>query len=90
MTESMLFNVDKYLASGTYIGGGVNGKFERISLGIFLSAMLIIIPLFKWSYICRDFWCYRKDFMAINGFNENMLMAEDADFAKRLKEWERK
>ena len=26
--------------------------------------------------------------MAINGFNENMLMAEDADFAKRLKEWE--
>ena len=25
--------------------------------------------------------------MAINGFNENMLMAEDADFAKRLKEW---
>ena len=29
MTESMLFNVDKYLASGTYIGGGVNGKFEK-------------------------------------------------------------
>ena len=25
--------------------------------------------------------------MAINGFNENMLMAEDADFAKRLKKW---
>ena len=35
MTESMLSNVDKYLASGKYIGG-VNGKFERISLGIFL------------------------------------------------------
>lgn len=46
MTESMLSNVDKYLASGTYIGGGVNGKFERISLGIFLSAMLIITPYF--------------------------------------------
>ena len=28
--------------------------------------------------------------MAINGFNENMLMAEDADFAKRLKEWGKK
>ena len=46
MTESMLSNVDTYLASGKYIGGGVNGKFERISLGIFLSAMLIIIPYF--------------------------------------------
>ena len=52
MTESMLSNVDKYLASGKYIGGGVNGKFERISLGIFLSAMLIIIPLlFKYGAI---------------------------------------
>ena len=52
MTESMLSNVDTYLASGKYIGGGVNGKFERISLGIFLSAMLIIIPLlFKYGAI---------------------------------------
>ena len=89
MTESLLSNVDKYLSSGKYIGGGVNGKFERMSFGIFFSAILIIIPLlFKYgAYICGDFWCYRKDFMAINGFNENMLMAEDADFAKRLKEW---
>ncbi|PES61591.1 glycosyl transferase family 2 [Bacillus cereus] len=89
MTESMLSNVDKYLTSGKYIGGGVTGKFERISLGIFVSAMLIIIPLlFKYGAISVGiFWCYRKDFMAINGFNENMLMAEDADFAKRLKKW---
>ena len=32
----------------------------------------------------------QKDFQAINGFNENMLMAEDADFAKRLKDWGKK
>lgn len=35
MTESLLSNVDKYLSSGKYIGGGVNGKFERMSFGIF-------------------------------------------------------
>ncbi|WP_212982278.1 glycosyltransferase, partial [Bacillus paramobilis] len=29
MTESFLSNVDKYLVSGKYIGGGVTGKFER-------------------------------------------------------------
>ncbi|TPV47261.1 glycosyltransferase [Bacillus dicomae] len=89
MTESMLSNVDKYLASGKYIGGGVTGKFERISLGIFVSAMLKIIPLLlKYGAVSVGiFLCYRKDFMAINGFNENMLMAEDADFAKRLKKW---
>lgn len=92
MTESLLSNVDKYLSSGKYIGGGVNGKFERMSFGIFFSAILIIIPLlFKYGAISVGiFWCYRKDFMAINGFNENMLMAEDADFAKRLKEWGKK
>ncbi|PEX50173.1 glycosyl transferase family 2, partial [Bacillus cereus] len=44
MTESMLSNVDKYLTSGKYIGGGTTGKFERISLGIFVSAILLIIP----------------------------------------------
>ena len=88
MTESLLSNVDKYLSSGKYIGGGVNGKFERMSFGIFFSAMLIIIPLLLSTELYLwGFWCYRKDFMAINGFNENMLMAEDADFMKRLKEW---
>ncbi|MGN7896325.1 glycosyltransferase [Bacillus sp. 22475] len=92
MTETMLSNVDKYLASGKYNGGGVNGKFERISLGIIVSAMLIIVPLyFKYGAISVGvFWCYKKDFIAIKGFNENMLMAEDADFAKRLKEWGKK
>ncbi|MFD3447193.1 glycosyltransferase [Microbacteriaceae bacterium 4G12] len=92
MTESMLSNVDKYLASGKYIGGGVTGKFERTSLGIVISTILLIIPLlFKYGAISVGiFWCYKKDFMAIKGFNENMLMAEDADFAKRLKEWGKK
>lgn len=47
--------------------------------------------LFKYGAISVGiFWCYKKDFQSINGFNENMLMAEDADFAKRLKEWEKK
>ncbi|MFJ9462048.1 glycosyltransferase [Viridibacillus arvi] len=88
MTEGLLSNVGNYLASGKYIGGGVNGQFERVSLGIIVSAMLLIVPLlFKYGLISVGiFWCYRKDFNAINGFNENMLMAEDADFAKRLKE----
>jgi len=88
MNAHLLFKVEEYLASGKYIGGGVTGKFERMSLGIFVSALLLIGPLFvKYGAISVGiFWCYKKDFMAINGFNEDMLMAEDADFAKRLKE----
>lgn len=89
MSVDLLSNVEQLLSSGNYIGGGANGKFERISLGIVVSALLLIVPLlFKYGAISVGiFWCYRKDFIAINGFNENMLMAEDADFAKRLKDY---
>lgn len=87
MTENTLTDINKHLSSGTYIGGGANGQFERISLGIIVSTILLIVPLvFKYGAISVGiFWCYRKDFEAINGFNEEMLMTEDADFAKRLK-----
>jgi len=92
MTEDLLSEVEKHLVSNQYIGGGVSGNFERMSLGIVVSTMLLIVPLlFKYGFISVGvFWCYKKDYQAINGFNENMLMAEDADFAKRLKEWGKK
>lgn len=92
MDVQLLSKAEKYLASGKYIGGGVTGKFERMSLGIFISALLLIGPLFlKYGAISVGvFWCYKKDFNAIKGFNEAMLMAEDAEFAKRLKDWGKK
>ncbi len=36
------------------------------------------------------FWCYKKDFKSINGFNENLRIGEDADLAMRLKKWGKK
>ncbi|MEH7237958.1 glycosyltransferase [Bacillus sp. JJ1562] len=92
MNEHMLNKVEEYLATGEYIGGGVTGRFERMSLGIFVSTLLLIGPLLiKYGAISVGiFWCYKKDFQSIKGFNEDMLMAEDADFAKRLKEWGKK
>ncbi|WP_155591186.1 glycosyltransferase [Lysinibacillus cavernae] len=92
MNEHVLSKVEENLINGKYIGGGVTGKFERMSLGIFVSTLLLIGPLLvKYGAISVGiFWCYKKDFKSINGFNEEMLMAEDADFAKRLKEWGKK
>lgn len=92
MNEHMLTKVVQNLSSGKYIGGGVTGKFERMSLGIFVSTMLLIGPLLiKYGAISVGiFWCYKEDFKSINGFNEELLMAEDADFAKRLKVWGKK
>lgn len=87
MSENMLNEIEDHLKTGKYIGGGVKGKFERISLGIIISGLLLIVPLiFKYGFVSVGmFWCYKKDFEAIGGFNENMLMAEDAEFAMRLK-----
>jgi GT2 family glycosyltransferase len=31
------------------------------------------------------FWCPRSDFEAIGGFDESLLLAEDIDFARRLR-----
>ncbi|MGG0655305.1 glycosyltransferase [Rummeliibacillus pycnus] len=92
MNEHVLSKAEENLITGKYIGGGVTGKFERMSLGILVSTLLLIGPLFfKYGAISVGiFWCYKKDFKSINGFNEDMLMAEDADFAKRLKAWGKK
>ncbi len=92
MNTHVLSKAVDNLMSGKYIGGGVTGKFERMSLGIFVSTLLLIGPLlFKYGAISVGiFWCYKKDYKSISGFNENMLMAEDADFAKRLKVWGKK
>ncbi|MFJ7666614.1 glycosyltransferase [Lysinibacillus sp. NPDC097195] len=92
MNEHVLLKADNNLTTGKYIGGGVTGKFERMSFGIFVSTLLLIGPLLvKYGAISVGiFWCYKKDFQSINGFNEKMLMAEDADFAKRLKDFGKK
>ncbi|GIP28894.1 glycosyl transferase [Paenibacillus sp. J23TS9] len=89
VTDNMLTEIDRMLMTGKYIGGAVRTAFERNSLGITMSALVLIIPLlFKYGMITVGlFWGYKKDFEAIHGFNEQMLMAEDADFASRLKKW---
>ncbi len=83
MSPNMLEEIDKALSTGKYIGGGVPIYPERLSPGIFLTGLLIFSLLPGLS--AGLFWCYKNDFMAINGFNENIVIGEDVDFAKRLK-----
>jgi glycosyltransferase involved in cell wall biosynthesis len=67
------------------IGGATLIIPERISLGIMLTG-LFLVPFVIFERISGGaFYCYKKDFWAINGFNPEMLSAEDIDFAKRLK-----
>lgn len=61
MKKHLLTNIEKQLATNEYIGGGVNGDFERISLGIIVSTILLIVLAFKYGFISVGiFWCYKK------------------------------
>jgi glycosyltransferase involved in cell wall biosynthesis len=85
MSPNMFQEIEKLLLSGQFIGGGSKIKLERTSVGIFMS-LLVVAPFILFSGVSAGlFWCFRKDFEAIKGFDETLVSAEDVDFAKRLK-----
>ena len=85
MSDNMLLEIDRVLASGRFIGGGVPVYPERWSVGIFLSWVVLSVVMAAARLTGGVYWCRRKDFEAIGGFNEKLLVAEDLDFARRLK-----
>ncbi|ADY57598.1 glycosyl transferase family 2 [Syntrophobotulus glycolicus DSM 8271] len=90
MTANMLTEIEAKLLTGKYIGGGVKWKCERLSLGLWFNGLLLIPIVIKYGGVSAGiFWCYKKDFEAINGFNEEQRMLEDVDFGLRLKKWGR-
>ena len=81
------------LGSGKYIGGGAMPIFDRASLGIAVSTfyvLLLMLPEIIRSKAMLSgavFWCRKKDFDAVGGFDESLVSLEDLDFAKRLKKY---
>ncbi|MGD2270957.1 MAG: glycosyltransferase [Desulfobacterales bacterium] len=90
MTPNMFEEIHKHLSSGRYIGGGVIVLPERVSMGICMSLWLVIPVVLLYRVSAGLFWCYRKDFLAIGGFDEKLVSAEDIDFARRLKSYGKK
>lgn len=92
MTEDSLAEIKTVLESGKFIGGGTMPRFDRMSLGIAVSSAYVaihVIPIMikhKAALMGGMFWCYRKDFETIGGFDETLVSLEDMDFAIRLKQ----
>ncbi len=90
MTKGSLKEIAEMLASGKYVGGGTRSKFERVSLGILCSGAYVavnLIPIMwknKAALSGGMFWCYKRDFEKIGGFDESLISLEDMDFAVRL------
>jgi glycosyltransferase involved in cell wall biosynthesis len=87
MTANMLKEIEKNLSIGKFIGGGVVVLPDRMSFGIFVSLLAILPAVFIYRVSGGLFWCYRKDFEVLGGFNELLVSAEDIDFARRLKSY---
>ncbi len=91
MTKRSLAEIREMLESGLYVGGGTNPRFDRMSVGIAFSAMYVAVNLLpvmmkNGGYLSGAmFWCCKRDFEAIGGFNESLVSLEDMDFAARLK-----
>jgi glycosyltransferase involved in cell wall biosynthesis len=90
MTPNMLAQIDRALRTGRYVGGGVLIRLERMSLGIIVSCLALLVFVVWHGLSGGLFWCYRRDFEAVAGFDERFVSAEDVDFAKRLKAHGRK
>lgn len=90
MSDGSLREAVRMLESGKFIGGGSRIKFERMSVGIFFSAVYVaanLIPVMlrnKAALSGGMFWFYRRDFEEIGGFDESLVSMEDMDFAVRL------
>jgi glycosyltransferase involved in cell wall biosynthesis len=87
MSDNMLREVSRRLATGRYVGGGVRIMPERMSLGIFFSTMTFAPKLILQRRWAGMFWALRRTADAVGGFNEGLVSAEDVDFAKRLKDF---
>lgn len=82
---NMFCAIRPVMDSGRYIGGGVAIYPERWSAGIALTYLFMTYYVLRYRISAGLFFCLRRDFEAIGGFDDNFVSAEDIDFALRLK-----
>jgi len=85
MTSNMFIEVQKHLESGKYIGGGVRVEFERMSRQLWWTYQILQLVSVLSGISAGLYWCYKRDFDAIGGFDEDVKVGEDVDFAHRLR-----
>lgn len=90
MTSNMFMEVYRRLETGKYIGGGVDIDLERWSFPLWCTHQALNVVRFVTRISGGVFWCYKKDFDAVGGFNEKVKVGEDVEFAHRLLEYGKK
>ncbi len=85
VSENLFAEVERLLATGRYVGGGITLRMERYSLGIRLTEAFLKLAMLCTGLSGGVYWCRREDFRAVGGFVETLPFGEDMDFAKRLR-----
>lgn len=85
MAPSALVDIQRLLETRRYVGGGTKVIPERAAMGIRATLAVMELTTFVARVSGAMFWCPLEDYWAIDGFNETMLLAEDVDFARRLR-----
>lgn len=90
MHADSLAEIARRLDAGRVVGGGAMVLPERWSVGILASGLAAMPYLIFTGVSFSLFWCRKKDFDAIGGFDARFVSVEDVDFARRLKAHGRK
>lgn len=85
MAPTALAEADRLLRTGRFVGGGSRVRPERSSLGIQATLFIVDVATLLARLSGAMFWCRADDFRAVGGFNEDLLVGEDLDFARRLR-----
>jgi glycosyltransferase involved in cell wall biosynthesis len=85
MAPTTFRSIGAKLATGRYVGGATKVRPERMSAGIRATLAVVDLAMLLSRLGGGMFWCRREDFEAVGGFDESLLLAEDMDFARRLK-----
>lgn len=86
MTKGFIEEAITHLSTGKIIGGACRFIFDKKGVGIWLTQLIVRILTWAINVAGGCFWLYRRDFERVGGFNEKLLIFEDVDFARRLKE----
>ena len=86
-----IFNkIKTSLADDKVIGGATGINFDRSSMGINFTFAMVKPMIQLMGLESGVVFCRRKDFLAVNGYPEDELVAEDVKFLKNLKAYGKK
>jgi glycosyltransferase involved in cell wall biosynthesis len=85
MSPLTFHEVERLLGTGHFVGGGTKVLPERSSAGIGMTYAAVDVMVLVTGLAGGLFWCPRSDFDEVHGFDESLLLAEDLDFARRLR-----